>query len=124
MASFYISVTIGWSSLQNSLAIFVIAMVFRIVSSWWYWSAKKNKNIKLKHAEIYYLIGIVVTGVAWCVAILSLFPLIMLKGQILLLVLIVGFGTGAQTTMGYLKAPVILFFIAIIYSAYLCYLSF
>ena len=122
MASFYISVTIDWASLQNSLAIFVIAMVFRIVSSWWYWSAKKNQNIKLKHAEIYYLIGIVVTGVAWCVAILSLFPLIMLKGKILLLVLIVGFGTGAQTTMGYLKAPVscflLLLFIPLIYVIY------
>ena len=83
---------------------------------------KKNQNIKLKHAEIYYLIGIVVTGVAWCVAILSLFPLIMLKGQILLLVLIVGFGTGAQTTMGYLKAPVscflLLLFLPLIYVIY------
>ena len=122
MASFYITVTIDWASLQNSLAIFVIAMVFRIVSSWWYWAAKKNQNIKLKHAETYYLIGIVMTGVAWCVAILSLFPLIMLKGQILLLVLIVGFGTGAQTTMGYLKAPVscflLLLFIPLIYVIY------
>ena len=122
MASFYVLVTIGWPPLQNSLAIFAIAMALRIVSSLWYLSAKKNQSIKLKHAEMYYLIGIFVTGVAWCVATLSLFPVITLKEQILLLILIVGFGTGAQTTMGYLKAPVscflLLLFIPLIYVIY------
>jgi len=122
IASFYISVTIGWAPLQNSLMMFVIAMLLRIVLSRWYWSAKKNQCIKLKHAEIYYLIGVVVTGFFWCVVTLSLFPLVDLKGQILLLVLIVGFGTGAQTTMGYLKAPVscflLLLFLPLIYVIY------
>ena len=122
MASLYISIIIGWEPLQNSLLLFATAMILRIVLSRWYSAAKKSQNVNLKQAEFYYFIGIVMTGTSWCVATLSLFPLIDIKGQMLLLVLIGGFGTGAQTTMGYLKAPVVYFllllFIPLIYVIY------
>ncbi len=114
VSSLYISTIISWTELSRLLLLFVIVMALRSFFNYFYFSARKNQKIDLKRAEFFYLIGVIVTGIFWCMATLSLFPILDLKGQILLLVIVTGFATGAQTTMGYLKAPVSSFMILLL----------
>ena len=102
----YLSMIVDWEVLKGWVLLFVITMLLRSGVSWWYSYAKKNKQLNLVHAEILFLIGVISTGVFWMLVTLFLFPILDLKGQILLLMILLGFAAGAHTTMGYLKAPV------------------
>ena len=106
---FYFSTYISWDVLQDSVLLFIVATILRTSLNFLYFSARKKNSINLKRAEILYLAGIISTGIFWCVTTISLFPFLDLKGQVLLLIVIIGFATGAQTTMGYLKLPVVSF---------------
>lgn len=92
------------------LVIFNLVIAYRAVISWQYFSKIKNKHeIDFKLAESLYLIGVILTGTAWGYVVITLFPVIELRFQLLLFIIIMGVETAAHTTMGFRRAPIICF---------------
>lgn len=105
----YLSNMVNWDVLELWVFLFVCSIALRFGLGWLYFSARKNRTIKLKRAEIFYLTGVVFSGVFWAAMTLSLFPILNFNGQVLLLVVVTGLATGAHATMGYLRAPALSF---------------
>jgi len=103
---------------------FPLVILARFYLGWRYSTMRKNNAVDFSKAEKIYLAGVVLTGMSWSVVALAVFPIVDLKGQILLLIVIMGVAAAAHTTMGYLKAPVVSFIILLELSlAYTVYLS-
>ena len=95
-----------WNELENLVILFIFCMIFRICNTLWYFSTKRNNSIHVKRAEWLFVCGILCTGIFWSVAILSLFPVIGITNQILLIMVCLGIASGSGTTLGYLKMPI------------------
>ncbi len=91
--------------------LFTLVILFRFYTGWRYIQACKNHSVVVNTAEKTYLLGILFSGVVWGVTTLLLFPVVELYGQILLLIVVIGFASAAHTTMGYLRAPIVSFII-------------
>jgi len=103
---------------------FPLIILARFYFGWRYSIKRKNNVVDFSKAKKIYLAGVVLTGMSWSVVALAVFPIVDLKGQILLLIVIMGVAAVAHTTMGYLKAPIISFIILLEFPlAYAVYLS-
>jgi signal transduction histidine kinase/DNA-binding response OmpR family regulator len=91
--------------------LFLFVTLFRSYINWRYISARKNNAVDVKRAGKVYLLGIVLSGLVWVMIILSLFPIVDLNGQILLLIVVMGIMSAAHATMGFLRVPIIIFII-------------
>ncbi len=99
------------TSLVVCFSLFVFVILFRFYINWSYIKARKNNDVDFQLFGKSYFLGIVFSGMVWSVTILLLFPVVDFYGQILLLIVVMGFAAAAQTTMGFLKAPIISFII-------------
>ena len=95
--------------LVTCFILFLFVTLFRSYINWRYFTARKNNAVDIKRAEKVYQLGIVLSGMVWGMIILSLFPVVDLNGQILLLIIIMGIMAAAHSTMGFLRAPIISF---------------
>jgi len=103
---------------------FPLVILARFYIGWHYSTRRKNNTVDFTKAVKLYIAGVVFTGVSWSIVALAVFPVVDLKGQILLLIVIMGVAAVAHTTMGYLKAPVVSFIILLeLPLAYVLYLS-
>ncbi len=91
--------------------LFTSVILFRSYINWRYITARKHNAIDVKRAEKVYLLGIVLSAMVWNIIILSLFPVVDLNGQILLLIVVMGIMSASHATMGFLRAPIIIFII-------------
>ena len=96
-------------SLTVCLLLFTFVTLFRSYINWRYINARENNTVDVNRAKKLYLLGIVLSGTVWAIIILSLFPVVDLSGQILLLIVIMGIASAAHSTMGFLRVPVISF---------------
>jgi len=81
--------------------------ILRSLVNWRYFNNRRNNTININRANKLYLAGIISNGLGWSIIILSLFPVVDLSGQILLLIVVMGFSAAAHTTMGFKKTPII-----------------
>ena len=77
--------------------------------NWRYFKNRKKRAVNIDRAYKLYLAGIICNGLSWSIIILFLFPVVNLPGQILLLIVVMGFSAAAHTTMGFKKTPIIIF---------------
>ena len=105
----FLSHSVSWQSLAAWFSLFCGVLIFRAVSNWFYSRQKKTGDVNYRQAEIIYIAGVVMTGMLWAGISLSLFPMLDLKGQILLFIVIMGIAAASNTTMGYRRAPIYLF---------------
>ena len=96
-------------SLTVYFLLFSFVTLFRLYINWRYIKARKNNTVNVNRAEKLQFLGIVLSGMVWGMMILSLFPVVDLNGQILLLIVVMGIAATAHATMGFLRAPTISF---------------
>ena len=96
-------------SLTVWFSLFCAVIVFRSVSSWMYSSTKKRNRVNYQKAETLYVIGVIFTGGLWGSVGLWLFPVVDLKGKILLFIVLVAIAAASNTTMIYRRSPVYIF---------------
>lgn len=96
-------------SLTVYFLLFSFVTLFRLYINWSYIKARKNNAVNVNRAEKLHFLGIVLSGMVWGMMILSLFPVVDLNGQILLLIVVMGLAATAHATMGFLRAPIISF---------------
>jgi len=89
--------------------LFWTIITLRFFASWLYFKNRKNNTVDITKAYNLYLVGIIANGLGWSLIILLLFPVTNLAGQILLLIVVMGFSAAAHTTLGFKKTPVISF---------------
>lgn len=96
-------------NLAVCFSLFVFVILFRFYINWSYHKARKNNDINYHLFGRLYFFGVIFSGMVWAVTTLFLFPVVDLNGQITLLIIVMGFAAASHTTMGFLKAPVIIF---------------
>ncbi len=96
-------------SLMVYFLLFSFVTLFRSYINWSYIKARKNNTVNVNRAERLHFLGIVLSGMVWGMMTLSLFPVVDLNGQILLLIVVMGIAATAHATMGFLRAPIISF---------------
>jgi len=111
-------------NLATLYILFWAIIAFRSFSNWRYFKNRKNDTVDITKAYGLYLAGIVANGVGWSLIIFFLFPVVDLSGQILLLIVVMGFSAAAHTTLGFKKTPIISFvFLLTLPLAYVVYQS-
>ena len=89
-----------------------------------YFRNRKNNTVDIYKAYKIYLTGIIANGLGWSIIIFLVFPVVDLAGEILLLIVVMGFSAAAHTTLGFKKLPVISFaFLLTIPLVYVVYQS-
>ena len=89
-----------------------------------YFKNRNNNTVDIDKAYKVYLIGIIANGLGWSIIIFLVFPVVDLAGEILLLIVVMGFSAAAHTTLGFKKLPVISFaFLLTIPLVYVVYQS-
>ena len=86
------------------LLIFSVILALRAFINWRYFNDRKHNNVDVKRAKALYLSGVILTALAWCLLVISVFPVIELGGQILLTICMLGVAAVAHTTMGFVKS--------------------
>lgn len=105
----FLSDSVGWRSLAVWFSLFCGVLMLRAGSNWFYSRQKKTGEVNYRQAEIIFIAGVGMTGLLWAGISLWLFPLLDLKGKILLFIVIMGIAAASNTTMGYRRAPIYLF---------------
>lgn len=109
----FFTYSVDWAEMAIWFYAFTVVLVYRSFFSWVYFTKRKNHSISIKQAEVIYCSGIILTALVWSTMAIWLFPVLDLKGQLLLFVVILGIATAAHTTMGYRQAPIYSFTILI-----------
>jgi len=110
--------------LNGHFLIFSVILALRALINWRYFKDRKNNNVDVKRAKALYLSGIILTALAWSLMVISIFPVIDLGGQILLIICMLGVVAAAHTTMGFVKSatPIYASFL-IVALMYITYIS-
>ena len=108
------------SVLSSHMVIFSVILILRAFINRQYFKNRKENKVDVRQAKALYLLGIILTALAWFLMVVSVFPAIELDGQILLIIAVLGVVAMAHTTMGFVKSatPVYAFFpiVALMYA--------
>jgi len=109
--------------LSSHMMIFSVILILRAFINRQYFKNRKENKVDVRQAKALYLLGIILTALAWFLMVVSVFPAIELDGQILLIIAVLGVVAMAHTTMGFVKSatPVYAFFpiVALMYAIHL-----
>ncbi|HEB55002.1 MAG TPA: response regulator [Gammaproteobacteria bacterium] len=101
----FLSLSIDWSYLQGWLLLYFAVLVLRIYFSRLYFSSKNSPAFNVRRSEWIYSSGILLSGLVWAGMTIWLFPMLDLKGQLLFIIVVMGFVAAAQGTMGFRRFP-------------------
>jgi len=109
----FLSPSEGFQGMGVHLTIFSVILTVRAFINWQYFKDRNNNNVDVSRAKALYLSGVILTALAWCLMVISIFPVIELQGQILLIIAVLGVVAAAHTTMGFVKSatPIHAFFL-------------
>lgn len=97
------------TTLITIYSLFCTIIAFRFLANWYYLRSRKRVAVNITKAYKLYLAGIIANGLGWSIIIIFLFPAVDLAGQILILIVVMGFSAAAHTTLGFKKTPIIIF---------------
>ncbi|VAW52130.1 hypothetical protein MNBD_GAMMA05-661 [hydrothermal vent metagenome] len=101
---FFLSPSKDLQGMSFYLLTFSVILTLRAFINWQYFKDRKNNKVNVKQAKVLYLLGVILTALAWCLLVINAFPVIELEGQILLIISVLGIVAAAHTTMGFVKS--------------------
>ncbi|HHJ35385.1 MAG TPA: response regulator [Gammaproteobacteria bacterium] len=101
--------------LYGFLFVFSLVLSFRAYINWRYFLSRKNNDIDVGKAQSYYLFGILLTGITWALMTVSIFSLLELGDQILLVIAVLGIVAAAHTTMGFVRLATVMHSVLLVF---------
>jgi len=104
---YFLSYSVSWGVLLPWVVMYFSVLLYRILSLvFYYWQLRHGKNINARTLGYIYYLGVLLLGANFSGLILFVMPKLDVKGQLLLLLTVMGVSLASTVSMSFRKAPV------------------